>query len=264
MGSATWLAIAVWVAVAVGLAALVYAWQLTRRNRQLDIEQVRPQVAVFMEPHPADWHLVELVVRNFGRTAAYDVRFTFFKPPTVARYEDGYDDRRPDVVELSLPSELPVLAPGQEWRTVWDSQPDRQQLGESIESRFDGTVTYYDRASGGGRFKKRRAYRSKVMLDWHSLQPFERLELLTKHDLARREKQKLELLRSLLTYYSYATKEHRPDVLRAEIERMNRAAEETHERLRGQQFDDTTEIVNMQWDNSNGEEAVSGRHHHHA
>ncbi|MGV7360648.1 hypothetical protein PJH21_29910, partial [Mycobacterium kansasii] len=84
------------------------------RNRRAAAEQTRPHVGVFMEPHSADWHVIELVVRNFGQTAAYDIQFSFDKPPTVAEYEsatDGYAD----VVELRLPRELPVLAPGQEW-----------------------------------------------------------------------------------------------------------------------------------------------------
>jgi hypothetical protein len=263
VGSGTWLAFAAWAAVAVGLAALIYAWLQTRRNRQLTVDQIRPAVAMFMEPHGADWHLIELVARNFGRTAAYDVRFTFFKPPSVARYEDTYDDRRPDVVALPLPDVLPELAPGQEWRMLWDSQMDREQLGESIDSRFDGTITYFDRPATGGRFRKRRQYNAKVVLDWNSLQPAARVESLTNHDLARREKQKLELLRSLLTYYSYATKESRPDVLRAEIERINRAAEETQDRLRSNHHDDPpTDIVDTRWMHDAEPESVSGRHHH--
>jgi hypothetical protein len=39
--------------------------------------------------------------------------------PTVAQYEDHFENGFPEVVELHLPSELPILAPGQEWRTVW-------------------------------------------------------------------------------------------------------------------------------------------------
>ena len=262
MNSGAWLAIAAWAAVVVGVAALIYAWVQIRGNRRLKVEQIRPQVAMYMEPHAADWHLIELVARNFGRTAAYDVRFTFFKPPTVARYEDEYDDRRPDVVALPLPDLLPVLAPGQEWRMVWDSQMDRDELGESIESRFDGTITYFDRADDGRRFGKRRAYETKVLLDWDSLQPSERVDLLTNHDLARREKQKLELLRSVLTYYSYATKESRPDVLRAEIERINRAAEENQHRLNNSRhYDAPTEIVETEWMRDVDVDGVSGRHH---
>lgn len=55
------------------------------------------------------------------------------------------------------------------------------------------------------------------------------------HDLAKREKQKLELLRSMLTYFHYASKETRPDVFRAEIDRMNRAVRETQDRWRTRQ-----------------------------
>ena len=57
-----------------------------------------------------------------------------------------------------------------------------------------------------------------MVLDWDSLPPVQRIELMTTHDLAKREKQKLELLRSLLTYFHYASKETRPDVFRSEIE----------------------------------------------
>ena len=64
------------------------------------------------------------------------------------------------------------------------------------------------------------------MLDWGTLHPVERLELLTTHDLARKEKQKLELLRGILTYFHYATRETREEVLRAEIKRVNAAADE--------------------------------------
>ena len=62
-----------------------------------------------------------------------------------------------------------------------------------------------------------------MVLDWNALPPVQRIELMTTHDLAKREKQKLELLRSLLTYFHYASKETRPDVFRSEIERINRA-----------------------------------------
>jgi hypothetical protein len=60
------LAIAAWTALALGLIVLVWANGQINRNRQLKREQVRPQVTMFMEPHPTDWHVIELVVRNFG------------------------------------------------------------------------------------------------------------------------------------------------------------------------------------------------------
>jgi hypothetical protein len=237
---------------------LIYAHQQIRRNRQLNAEQIRPHVVMFMEPDAADWHLIELVVRNFGQTAAYDIQFAFSNPPTIARYEDGYQDGMVDVVELSLPDELPVLAPGQEWRTMWDSAMDRNQIGNDIESRFVGAVSYYDRpATDGRRFgRKRRAFRTKIDLDWNTLPPVPRLELMTAHDLAQQERRKLELLRSVLTYFQCAAQETRPDVLQTEIERINQAREQTQDRLRTRELDATTKL-RLPWvDNS-----ASGRHH---
>jgi hypothetical protein len=243
LSSGGWVAIAAWAALLFGGIVLLVVNRQIKKNRALKLEQVRPQVAMFMEPHAVDWHIIELVVRNFGQTAAYDVRFHFVNPPTVAAYEDRTFDGPPEVDELELPSELPLLAPGQEWRTVWDSSISREELGGAIRSRFDGTLTYYDRprpvgGKGESRFwNKREEFASKVILDWATLQPAHRLDMMTSHDLAKREKQKLELLRALLNYFHHATKETRPDVLRAEIDRVNRAAEEAHDRWRTRQVD---------------------------
>ncbi|BBX74904.1 hypothetical protein H7H78_18035 [Mycobacterium shinjukuense] len=244
--SSTWLAWAAWTALALGVVALIVTTRQLQRNRQLTFEQTRPHVSILMEPNAADWHLIELVVRNFGRTAAYNVRFSFPKPPTVAEYENASDGYA-DVVELQLPRELPALAPGQEWRTVWDSALDRAEIGQGIESRFEGTVTYYDRPEPprGWRFweRGRRPLETKVVLDWDALPPVQRIELMTTHDLAKREKQRLELLRSLLTYFHYASKETRPEVLRSEIDRINRAVAETQDRWRTRQLGQPTDVA---------------------
>jgi hypothetical protein len=256
MGSGSGLAWAVWALLGLGLVALIYANQQIRRSHRLQIDETRPHVGMFMEPHAADWHVIELVVRNFGKTPAYDVSFTFPHPPTVAEYENATDGYA-DVVELQLPRQLPMLAPGQEWRTVWDSALDRNELGEGIESRFPGTVTYYDRTEipRGWKFwqRRRRALETKVVLDWAALPPVQRIELMTNHDLAKREKQKLELLRSLLTYFHYATKETRADVFRAEIERINRAVEETKDRWRTREIEAPPTDVSMRWGNAEEE-----------
>ena len=261
LGSGGWLAIAAWAALLFGIVVLAWANHQLKKNRQLRSEQVRPQVTMFMEPHPTDWHVIELVVRNFGQTAAHDIRLDFVNHPTVAAFEGPHGDGLPEVAELELPSELPFLAPGQEWRTVWDSAMSREELGGSIRARFDGSLTYYDgprpdakaRKSSGG---KRQTFETKFCLDWATLQPVQRLELMTTHDLAKREKQKLELLRTVLTYFHYASKETQPDVFRAEIDRMNTAIEQTQDRWRTRQLDQTTEL-DFPWI-KNG---VAGRHH---
>jgi hypothetical protein len=259
VSAGAWTALAAWLAVVVGIAALLYAWRQYQRVKHQTDELMQPNVAMFMEPSATDWHLVELVVKNFGRTPAYGIRFEFANPPTVGKYENAYEDRYIDIAPLNLPAEIPYLAPSQEWRIVWDSALDRRELGEAIASRFDGAVTYYDQATNGRTAKTgRQQFRSTAVLDWATLHPVERLELLTTHDLARQEKQKLELLRSLLTYFHYAASETREEVLRSEINRVRSAADELRDRYRAQ--------YNAPVDNNNFafEEAhttvINGRH----
>jgi hypothetical protein len=232
-----WTALAAWVAVLVLIAALVYVWRAYRRAREHADELLQPNVAMFMEPAANDWHLVELVVKNFGQTPAYGIRFDWAHPPTVGKYETAYGDRYVDIVPLNLPAEIPYLAPSQEWRIVWDSALDRRELGETIASRFDGAVTYSNQPKDAQVSKRsRKQFKSTAVLDWATLHPVERLELLTTHDLARQEKQKLELLRNLLAYYHYAASESREEVLRSEINRVRNAADQMRARLTDAEF----------------------------
>jgi len=107
-------------------------------------------------------------------------------------------------------------------------------------------------------------FRSTAVLDWATLHPVERLELLTTHDLARQEKQKLELLRNLLTYYHYAVSESREEVLRAEINRVRAAADDLRERYRAQYNAPVNNYDSLAQNNVDFEEAhttvINGRH----
>jgi hypothetical protein len=120
LSSGAWTAIAAWLAVCVAIAALLYAWRQFQRSKDSNEDLAKPNVAMFMEPSAQDWHLVELVVKNFGQKPAYGIKFEFATPPTVPRYENADADNYVDIVPLKLPAEIPYLAPSQEWRTVWD------------------------------------------------------------------------------------------------------------------------------------------------
>jgi hypothetical protein len=272
-GWASGLVIAVWAVVILGVAALLYAHRQLKRNREQRAEETRPHVAMFMEPHASDWHLIELVVRNFGETAAYDVQFTWVNPPTVGQYENEHDGMV-NVGELALPATIPALAPGQEWRTVWDSTLSRAELGGSIEWRFTGAVKYADKPSSpdGKRkpVKSRHEYNTDVVLDWDDLQPVQRVELMTGHELAKRERHKLELLRSLLTYFHYASQETRTEAYQSEIDGVRRATDAVKERLRSRQLEDPTDVrmrplnPDAQYDSAPSEpenNSGGGRHH---
>lgn len=71
------------------------------------------------------------------------------------------------MTELYVPDEIAVLAPGQEWRTVWDSARRREDLrnksngADALESRFKGFVTFEDRDG--------RRDCNPVLLDWDSV-----------------------------------------------------------------------------------------------
>ncbi|PEG40956.1 hypothetical protein CQY20_06485 [Mycolicibacterium agri] len=236
LSPSAWTALAAWLALCITVAALIYAWRQFQHAKQENDDRSQPNVSMYMEPSASDWHLIELVVKNFGQTPAYGIKLEFATPPTVARYEGADADNYVDIVPLQLPQEIPYLAPSQEWRTVWDSALDRKQLGEAIGSRFAGAVTFYDQPATAQKKGKRarKQFRTPAVLDWATLHPVERLELLTTHDLARQEKQKLELLRAVLAYYHYATTESRQEVLQAEINKMTAAANAQRDRYRSQ------------------------------
>ncbi len=147
---------------------------------------------------------------------------------------------------------------------VWDSALDRAEIGTGIESRFTGTLIYYDRPDKprGWRFwqGERPVLQANVVLDWDALPPVQRIELMTTHDLAKREKQKLELLRGLLTYFHYASKETRPEVFRSEIERINGAVQETQDRWRTRLLDEPTD-VSLRWGNAEADLAKHRSQH---
>jgi len=143
--------------VALG-AAFVGLWQL-REAQALRIQQERealsirreraqPYVAVFMEPLWAvDPKFQELVIKNFGATAAYNVQVE--SEPEIVREWDGGSQKVP------LPS-IPTLVPGQEWRTLWDFFPSRHSAG--LPDRHEVKVRFED--SHGDTFEF--AY----VLDW--------------------------------------------------------------------------------------------------
>ncbi|WP_458317198.1 hypothetical protein [Mycolicibacterium brisbanense] len=259
-----WTALAAWVAIAVVVAALIYGWRQYLKARDKRAELTQPNVSMFMEPSGSDWHLVELVVRNYGQTPAYGLRFEFANPPTVGKYESSYDDNYVDIVPLNLPAEIPYLAPSQEWRIVWDSALDRKQLGEAIASRFDGAVTYYDQPPSGGKPAGKK-FRNTAVLDWATLPPVDRMELLTTHDRARQEKQKLELLRGVLNYFQYAAKETDEQTLRSEINRINALGAEVRERWKSRYETTDDEDDDDDYDDDDPEtELINPRGRHNA
>lgn len=144
-----WTALAAWVTATIASAAGVIAVRQLREARRLRVEQAQPYVAAFMEPSGGvDAGFVDLVVRNFGTTSAMNVRVEI--DPAPQRAAGG------SVQAVWLPDGIPVLVPGQEWRTLWDFAPRRAKVG--LADRHDVAVLFTDTEG--------RELRLPYVLDW--------------------------------------------------------------------------------------------------
>lgn len=133
--AAAWSAIAAWLTALVALAAGAIALRQVQEARRLREEQAQPYVVAFMESGRADPRFVDLVVRNFGKTSAYNVSMTI--QPTPKRSTNG-----PETADVWIFEQLPVLVPGQDWRTLWDFGPDRSTSG--LPDRHQAVVAFSD------------------------------------------------------------------------------------------------------------------------
>lgn len=167
--AAGWDAIGTWVTVAVAAVAAVAAlWQL-RQASQARVEEARAYVAIYTEPSRASAMILDLVVRNFGQTAAFDVVIS--SEPRLMRAQPRE--------ELWLPNEIPTLAPGQEWRSMWDFGPAYFESG--LPHRYDVVVSF--RTVDG----ERQTYH--YTLDWEAYEGAEAVTVYSAHDIAKELKE---------------------------------------------------------------------------
>ena len=137
--------------------ALIYARGQVREARDTRERVAQPEVVVFVDHHQIRRY-VDLVIKNFGQTTAYNVRITL-PPLEVARYTN--QDTGDEVTHLLMPKTIAVLAPGQEWRTVWDSAVRRKNFKGKLKDQYGGFVDFDDKVDGPGK----RSYRNPIALD---------------------------------------------------------------------------------------------------
>lgn len=149
-----WAAMAAWITAGIAVGAFIYAKRQVseaRRSREQqarhfretldhDAEQAQrtrdemaqPNVVMYAEPNEDDWQQLEVVIKNFGGTPAYDV-VPIIEPPLQSLpnlISDG------EIYEIPIPTSISVLAPGQEWRTFWDSAVERRQKEREIKNEI--------------------------------------------------------------------------------------------------------------------------------
>lgn len=150
-GAETWTAVAAWLTLVVAIIAAVAALQQISEARRAQMEQTRlahelqqkeadaaralaaeaaqPYVIVYAEPNRKPRSgTIDLIIKNVGQTAAYDVQILPEQAPATT-LRTGTDDTPAKWRDLRLPDSFPILAPGQEWRTVWDSLHQRERVG---------------------------------------------------------------------------------------------------------------------------------------
>jgi hypothetical protein len=156
MHADAWAAWAQWVTVAIAFGAAVYARGQVLEARKTRERVAQPNVVVFVDRHEVRGYM-DLVIKNFGQTSAYNVR-PKLPPLQLAPYRNLLTGK--EVTNLDVPEYIAVLAPGQEWRTVWDSARRRAKYKGELQSKFVGHVEFDDRIIGG-----KPGYYSPISLD---------------------------------------------------------------------------------------------------
>lgn len=139
-GVPAWIsALAAMLTVAAAVGALWYAkGQIDEAKksrdlaRELELERTQPYVVVYTEATPASEFFIDLVVKNYGLTAANDIQIDIAPWPVRAWPTPAS--------RVELPRRFPILAPGQEWRTVWDNTKER--AASDLPNHHTGAVRY--------------------------------------------------------------------------------------------------------------------------
>jgi hypothetical protein len=163
-----WSAIAACSAVVLALVAGVIALIQVLQARRLRKEQAQPYVVAYLAPSAAASWAIDLVIKNLGATAATDVRVVL--DPAAVRAIDGETGDG-----LALPEVIPLLVPGQEWRSLWDTINKRH--GSGLPDEYKTTVSFTD-AHG------RDPQKFKFVLDWDTVMRRDVVTTYGLHDAA--------------------------------------------------------------------------------
>jgi hypothetical protein len=179
VSSGAWAAIAAWVGLLLAFAAAGFAWVQLREARRTREEQAQPYVAMYMEPTEADPQAIDLIIKNFGATAARDIHVTI--EPPLKQYAGG------QVTDIKVPSVIRTLVPGQDWTTFWDTAIARND--DAIPKHHRATIDFED-----ARGRKLGPY--TFDLDWGAIMDRGYLVTYGMHELAGAVRDIRDLLRN--------------------------------------------------------------------
>ena len=133
-----------------GLATLAawFGWRQLNEAATLRREQAQPYVAAGMRVVGTS-SFVEFYLRNFGATAAFNVRLKIDPPMQAAWLGRATED-------VKLFDVLPTMAPGEEWATLWGHGGAHFEQG--LPDKTTVAITYEDSLGRG--------QRATYVLDW--------------------------------------------------------------------------------------------------
>ena len=199
----------------IAVVAAVFAYSQVKVARQTREEQAQPNVVIFAESTPSHWQFLDVVLKNFGTTPAYNV--TVEITPEL-RESPEYDGG--EILKVTFPELTRTLAPSQEIRTNWDFAVNREDYMDRLRERYDrkkltrcefrerelvsqheAFVWYED--SHGNRYEMRST------LDFNLLRDTTRVETLTLHDLTKRFKEQNGQIAKIATHLENFGREHK-------------------------------------------------------
>lgn len=212
--SGAWSAIAAWATFAVAIIAAFVAYGQVKVARQIREEQAQPNVVAYTESTPHHMQFLDIVIRNFGTTPAYNV--VVDANPEIRQSPD-YEGERPTSIQFR---KIKTLAPGQEVRTLWDYAVQREEYMEDLRqkyerrllapvefrelelvSRHEVVVRYED--------SHHRKYEMPSVLDFDMLRDTQFLETLGVHDLTKRITKQTEQIKKIADALGNFSQEHK-------------------------------------------------------
>lgn len=152
----TWAAWAQCVTAAIAFGAAIFAYQQVREARATRERVAQPEVVVYVDRHDVRGYF-DVVIKNFGQTTAYNVRLTL-PDLQIVPYNNQVDGQL--VTTAYVPKTIAVLAPGQEWRSIWDSYVRRENYKGELQTQFVGHVEFDDKMN-----PDKASFRNPISLD---------------------------------------------------------------------------------------------------
>jgi len=206
---------ATWATFVIAAIAAVFAYNQVKIAREARQEQAQPNVVMYAESTPSHWQFLDIVLKNFGTTPAYNVTVEI-----TPELRESPAHRGAGITKVAFPEQILTLAPGQEIRTNWDHAASRedymQELREQYErrlwapcefrerelrSRHDAVVRYED--------SHQNRYEMRSTLDFDLLRDTTRVETNTVHDLTNRIKEQNNQIAKIATHLEDFGREHK-------------------------------------------------------